>query len=85
MHDLNKIPVPDFDALDRSQVFAMAAAYDALCNFTLRPLPQILEDETRIALDRIVTDALDIQPEVVAAIRRELSREPSVTGKPYEP
>ncbi len=85
MDDLRRIPVPDFDALDRSQVFAMAAAYDALCEFTLRPLPQILEDETRIALDRIVTKALGIDPEITAAIRRELAREPSITGKPYAP
>lgn len=85
MDDLNKIPVPDFAALDRSQVSALAAAYDALCNFTLLPLPRIMEDETRAAIDRIVTEALGIQPEVVATIRRELSREPSVTGKPYEP
>ena len=84
MDDLRRVPVPDFAALDRSQVSALAAAYDALCNFTLLPLPQIMEDETRQALDRIVTEALGIQPEVVATIRRELSREPSVTGKPYE-
>lgn len=85
MDDLRRIPVPDFTALDRSQVSAMAAAYDALCNFTLLPLPRILEDETRGALDRIVTEALGVAPEITAAIRRELAREPSITGKPYEP
>ncbi len=85
MDDLRRIPVPDFDALEKAQVAALATAYDALCDFTLLPLPRILEDETRGALDRIVTDALDVQPEVVANIRRELSREPSITGKPYEP
>ena len=84
MNDLRRIPVPDFKALGTSQVAALAAAYDALCDFTLLPLPQIMADETRAALDRIVTAALGIQPEVVAAIRRELAREPSVTGKPYE-
>ncbi|MCY4466273.1 MAG: hypothetical protein OXE46_12130 [Chloroflexi bacterium] len=82
--DLRRIPVPDFDALDESRVSAMAAAYDALCNFTLLPLPQILQDETRGALDRIVSDALGIAPEITATIRRELSREPSITGKPYQ-
>ena len=84
MDDLRRIPVPDFNTLDASQVAALAAAYDALCNFTLLPLPQIMEDETRGAIDRIVTEALGIAPETVANIRRELSREPSVTGKPYE-
>ncbi len=85
MDDLRRIPVPDFHALSESQVTALATAFDTLCNFTLLPLPQIMLDETRQALDRVVIDALDIQPEVVANIRRELSREPSITGKPYEP
>ena len=62
---------------------ALAAAYDALCDFTLLPLPQIRQDQTRRALDRIVTEALGISPEVADRIRRELSREPSITGKPY--
>ena len=84
MDDLRRIPVPDFSALSASQIAALAATYDALCNFTLLPLPQLNEDETRKALDRSVASALDINPEIIAAIRRELAREPSVTGKPYE-
>jgi len=85
MNDLRRVIVPDFYALEASQVTALATAFDTLCNFTLLPLPQIMQDETRGALDRVVIDALDIMPEVVANIRRELSREPSITGKPYEP
>ena len=84
MYDLRRVIVPDFNALSQSQVTALATAFDSLCNFTLLPLPQIMQDETRGALDRVVIDALDIMPEVVANIRRELSREPSITGKPYE-
>ena len=83
MDDLRRIPVPDFSALSEAQVMQLAATYDALCNFTLLPLPQIMEDETRQALDRAVVSALGISDEVIANIRRELSREPSVTGKPY--
>ena len=83
MNDLRRIPVPDFDALGEARVSQLAAAYDALCDFTLLPLPQIMQDETRAALDRIVTKALGIDPEIVASIRRELAREPSITGKPY--
>ena len=85
LDDLRRIPVPDFDALSETRIMQLATAYDTLCNFTLLPLPQIMADETRQALDRVVIDALDIVPEVVANIRRELSREPSITGKPYEP
>ena len=84
MDDLRRIPVPNFAALGEAQISALAATYDALCEFTLLPLPQINADETRQALDRAVVSALGIQPEIVANIRRELAREPSVTGKPYE-
>ena len=83
MDDLRRIPVPDFTALSEAEVMQLAATYDALCNFTLLPLPQIMEDETRQALDRAVVSALGINDEIIANIRRELSREPSVTGKPY--
>ena len=58
---------------------------DALHNFTLLPLPQMEEDDTRKALDRAVASALDIPAELIANIRRELSREPAITGKPYTP
>ena len=84
MDDLNKIPMPDFNALAPAQVSALAAGYDGLCEFTLLPLPLILKDETRLALDRIVTRALGIDAALAAALRRELAREPSITGKPYE-
>ena len=84
MDDLRRIPVPDFNAMSAAQVTALATAFDTLCDFTLLPLPQIMADETRAALDRVVIDALGIAPEIVANIRRELSREPSITGKPYE-
>ena len=84
LDDLRRIPMPDFNALAPAQVSALAAGYDALCEFTLLPLPLILKDETRLALDRIVTRALGIDAALAAALRRELAREPSITGKPYE-
>ncbi len=84
LDDLRRIPVPDFNALGAAQISALAAAYDALCDFPLLPLPQIMADETRAAIDRIVTEALGLAPETVAAIRRELSREPSITNRPYK-
>ena len=84
MDDLNQVPVPDFNALGEAKVNALASVYDQLHKWILLPLPQMMEDETRKALDAIVVAALDLDPEIVATIRRELSREPSVTGKPYE-
>lgn len=85
MDDLRHIPVPDFPNVDAAQLQIMADAYDALCESILLPLPQIMQDETRHALDDAVISALGIDREVVANIRRELSREPSITGKPYQP
>ena len=84
MDDLRRIPVPDFTALGEAKVNALASVYDQLCKWILLPLPQIMEDETRKALDAVVVAALDLDTETVATIRHELSREPSVTGKPYE-
>ena len=83
MDDLRRIPVPDFQAMTDSQIATLATAYDTLCDFTLLPLPQMEKCDTRKALDRAVVAALELDPEVVSQIRRELAREPSVTGKPY--
>ncbi len=84
MDDLRRIPVPDFAEIDEQQVLRMAAAYDALCDSVLLPLPQMNECETRQALDDATISTLGIDAEIVATIRHELTREPSVTGKPYE-
>ena len=85
MDDLNKIPAPDFSAMEGQQLLDIAAAYDVLRDSIFLILAHMEECESRQALDRVVIDALGIAPEVVANIRRELSREPSITGKPYEP
>ncbi len=84
LDDWRRMPVPDFPKMDKRQVTQMAAAYDDLCDSVLLPLPQINQDETRQALDETIISALGIDAEIVATIRRELAREPSVTGKPYE-
>ena len=83
MDDLRRIPVPDFFVLDGAAVGRLAAAYDAHGEATLLPLPRMRECETRQALDAAVIAALDIDAEIVATIRRELTKEPSVTGRRY--
>ena len=83
MDDLNRIPVPDFATMDEAQVGELAAAYDEHCESLLLPLPRMQECETRQALDRAVIHALGINAEIVTTIRRELTREPSITGKRY--
>lgn len=84
MDDLNKIPVPDFTQMDGQQLLDIVAAYDDLCDSELLPLSQIMECNTRQMLDDVVKTALGIDGETVYRIRHQLSREPSITGKPYE-
>ena len=81
--DLRKLVVPDFAALGSAAVTQLAAAYDAHAADVLLPLPQMDADPTRRALDAAVAAALSLDGETVAAIRRTLSLEPSVTGRRY--
>ncbi len=83
MDDLRRIPVPDFNAMDREQVASMASIYDALSEMAFLPLPQMKECATRKALDRAIAPLLGIGEELVAKIRSELIREPSITGRRY--
>ena len=84
LDDLRRIPVPDFAKMDEAKVKMMTAAYDDLCDSILLPLPQMNECDTRKKLDDMIVAALGIDEELAAAIRRELTREPSITGRPYE-
>ena len=84
MDDLRRIPVPDFAKMDESKVKMMAAAYDGLRDSVLLPLPQMNECDTRKKLDDMIVTALGMDAELIAAIRRELTREPSITGRQYE-
>ena len=84
MDDLWRISVPDFAKMEEVKVKMMAAAYDSLCDSTLLPLPQMNECDTRKKLDAIIVAALGMDAEIAAAIRRELTREPSITGRQYD-
>ena len=81
--DMRNLIVPDFPSLDDAALAHLAAAYAAHAEATLLPLPQMNECSTRQALDQAVCTALDLDPETVATIRRQLAAEPSVTGKRY--
>ena len=82
---LRSIPVPNFPALGDDVRDALAGAYEALKNEVLLPFPQMDEDPIRRQLDTAVTNALNLDPEWVAQIRRALSEEPSITNKRYTP
>ena len=83
MSDLHKIPVPNFAALGEPAALRLAAEYDAQCEQALLPLPRMDADPARAALDAAVCEALCIDAERVATIRRHLAAEPSVTGRRY--
>ena len=83
MSDLKKMPVPDFVAIDGA-ADRLAEAYDAHAKDALLPLPHMDDCPTRRALDDAVVDALGVDAETVASIRRSLAAEPSVTGRRYE-
>lgn len=79
--DIEATPVPDFRALGDGPRDALAAAFERLKDETLAPFPQMDEDPVRRAIDEAVTEALGLDPEWVAGVRRELAREPSVTNR----
>ena len=82
MDDLQKIPVPDFAAVDGAAA-RLAKAYDAHAKDAMLPLPSMDDCPTRRALDDAVVEALDLDAETVSAVRRSLAAEPSVTGRRY--
>ena len=83
LDDLRKLIVPDFSTIGKDAVGKLAAVYDAHATDVLLPLPQLDVDPVRRALDGAVCDALGLDGERVATIRRNLAAEPSVTGKRY--
>ena len=82
---LRTAPVPNFPALGDDARDELANAYETLKNETLLPFPQMNNDPIRKQLDDAVTNALNLDPEWVAQIRRALSAEPSITNKRYAP
>ena len=83
LDDLRKLVVPDFTVIGEDAVVALAEIYDAHARDVLLPLPQMNECPVRRALDDAVLEALDLDGEMVATIRRSLAAEPSVTGQRY--
>ena len=81
--DLRKLVVPDFGVISKDTIDNLASVYDDFCEVVLLPLPQMDADPVRRALDDAVCDALGLDGERVATIRRNLAAEPSVTGKRY--
>ncbi len=78
---LRSVPVPDFAALGEAEVGLMGSWFDWLQREPLQPFPLMAEDPVRRQIDDAVVQALGLDAEWVARVRRELAREPSVTGR----
>ena len=80
---LRSIPVPNLPELGDDVRDALAAAYEELQDEVLLPFPQLDRDPVRKRLDAAVTEALGLDAEWVAQVRRALGEEPSVTNRRY--
>ena len=78
---LRSVSVPDFTALSKAGIEMLSAWFDWLQHEPLQPFPMMADDPVRAQIDAAVIQALDLDAEWVAQIRRELSREPSVTDR----
>ncbi len=78
---LRSLPVPNLAALGAAERESLESWYDWLAEDTLLPFPRMAEDPVRRQIDEAVTQALGLDAEWVATIRRELAREPSVTDR----
>ena len=78
---LRSVPVPDLTALGEAEREMLSGWFDWLQHETLQPFPLMADDPVRRQIDDAVIKALGLEPEWVATIRGELSREPSVTDR----
>ena len=78
---LRSLPVPNLAAFGAAEREMLDSWFDWLANDTLLPFPRMVEDPVRRQIDEAVTQALGLDAEWVATIRRELAKEPSVTDK----
>ena len=80
---LRSMPAPNFVSLGEASREQLSAAFGELKDEVLLPFPQMDDDPVRRRLDDAVTDALGLDPEWVAQVRRALSEEPCVTNRRF--
>ena len=78
---LRSLPVPDFAALESMSRDSLSSWFDWLKHEELLPLPTMHEDPVRQQIDDAVTNALGLDLEWIATVRRELAHEPSVMDR----
>lgn len=83
LDDLRNLDIPDFRNIKTQDINAMCNLWDQHAETELLPVKEMNNDPTRKRIDSLVAQILDIQPETIARIRNELTREPFITGKRY--
>ena len=81
--DTRQIPFPQWAKLSESQVSQMAQAYESLADRPFKPLREMGDCDTRLALDRAVSEALGVPWDEMETLRAALASEPGITGKRF--
>ena len=82
LETIGETPVPDFTS-DRNARRIVADCVVRLRDSVLLPLPEMNSDPVRRQLDEAVAEALGLDVEWLAGIRRALSEEPSITNRRF--
>ena len=84
LDDLREIPFPRWSSLTGEQVEWMATSgYERLADRPFKPLREMGDCDTRLALDRAVSDALGVPWDEMETLRAALASEPGITGKRF--
>ena len=78
---LRSLRVPNFAELGSARRDLLTCWFNWLRHEKLEPFPRMHEDPVRGQIDDAVGEALDLDAEWVASVRRELAREPSVMDR----
>ena len=79
--DIRNTPIPA--AVATTAAKALSEAYATLASESLQPFPELDRDPIRQQIDDAISQALSLDPERVAEIRRDLAEEPSITNRRY--
>ena len=75
-----RIPTPDNGAWN-----ALRDTFDQVCHMELLPMGQAQECAARQIIDTAATEALNLDPAILAEWRERLSSEPTITNRPFVP
>ena len=68
------MPVLDFRSLKITHLKKLGKMFDQFCDMPIRLIPEIENDETRIKIDKLFSDVLDLPD--LKFLREVLAREP---------